>query len=115
MRPETVYSFFGMSRRAYTEEELLRILENSEDEENICSDLFGDGYRDEISGSTRSSLKLGDPSTSSTLAPNLPLCRRSLGDVFSSEQKSDDEVKDPVSHDVWIYTEPSTIFNDLLQ
>ncbi|KAL3271629.1 hypothetical protein HHI36_022103, partial [Cryptolaemus montrouzieri] len=101
-----------MSPRAYTDEELLRILENGEDEKDIYSDLFGEGYHDETSGSTSPSLGLGDPSTSSTLAPNTPVCRRSLDDVSSSEEEYDDQGRDPVCHDGRISTEPSTIFHD---
>ncbi|KAL3267862.1 hypothetical protein HHI36_007003, partial [Cryptolaemus montrouzieri] len=71
-------------------------------------DLFGD----EMIGSTRPSLRLGDPSTSSTFAPNMPVCRQSLDDVSSSEEEPDDEGRDPVSHDGWTSTEPSTVFHD---
>ncbi|KAL3280999.1 hypothetical protein HHI36_004223 [Cryptolaemus montrouzieri] len=92
----TVYRFFGISRCAYTDEEL------------IYSNLFREGYHDEMSGSTRLSLRLGDPSTSSTLAPNMPVCRQSLDDVSSSEEESDDEGRDPVSHGGWIFTEPTS-------
>ncbi|KAL3286093.1 hypothetical protein HHI36_000606, partial [Cryptolaemus montrouzieri] len=94
------------------DEELLRILENSEDVEDNYSDLFGEGYRDEMGGSTRPSLRLGDPSTSLTLAPNNHVCQLSSDDVSSSEEESNDEGTDPVSHDGWISTEPSTVFYD---
>ncbi|KAL3267435.1 hypothetical protein HHI36_011562 [Cryptolaemus montrouzieri] len=59
-----------MSRHAYTDEELLCILENSKDEEDIYS------------------------------APNMPVCRRSLDDVSSSEEESDDEGRDTIV-EVW--------------
>ncbi|KAL3275749.1 hypothetical protein HHI36_020495 [Cryptolaemus montrouzieri] len=66
-----------MSRRAYTDEELLRILEHSDDEDDIYSDLFGEGNHDEMSSLTRQWLRFGDPSTLPSLAHNM-----SVGDLW---------------------------------